>query len=111
MPRDPRISSLVSAIAGGLVVLVIGALLLATDVIDTGKTTREVIRQEPITRNASNEDGGLTVRDIYKRDAPGVVFITAHIVRRSESPFGPLPERGTASGSGFVLDKDGNILT
>jgi S1-C subfamily serine protease len=112
MPRDPRISSLVSAIAGGLIVLGVGAALLATDVIDTGQTTREVVRQEPITRPASNEDGGLTVRDIYKRDAPGVVFITARIVRRSQSPFGlPVPEQGTASGSGFVLNKDGNILT
>jgi S1-C subfamily serine protease len=111
MPRDPRISSLVSAIAGGLVVLAVGAVLLVTDVIDTGETTREVVRQEPITRNAASE-GGLTVRDIYKRDAPGVVFIEARILRRSESPFGiPVPEQGTASGSGFVLDKAGRILT
>jgi S1-C subfamily serine protease len=112
MPRDPRISSLVSAIAGGLVVLIVGGVLVATDVIDTGSTTREVVRQEPITRPASNEDGGLTVRDIYKRDAPGVVFIQSRIVRREQSPFGlPIPEQGTATGSGFVLDKDGNILT
>jgi S1-C subfamily serine protease len=111
MPRDPRISSVVSALIGGLVVLVIGAVLLATDVIDTGTTTREVVRQEPITRNASN-DNGLTVHDIYKRDAPGVVFIRARIVRRTQSPFGfPGAEQGTSTGSGFVLDKDGNILT
>src|SRR5918999_4360011 len=105
MPRDPRISSALSAVAGGLVVLIAGVLLLVTDVIDTGETTREVVRQEPITRSASNEDGGLTVRDIYRRDAPGVVFIEARVVRRGESPFGlPAPEEGTASGSGFVLD-------
>jgi S1-C subfamily serine protease len=112
MPSDPRISSLVAAIAGGLVVLIVGAALLVTDVIDTGETTREVVRQAPIAGSASNKDGGLTVRDIYRRDAPGVVFIEARIVRRGESPFGiPVPEQGTSTGSGFVLDKEGNILT
>jgi S1-C subfamily serine protease len=105
-------SSALSAIAGGLVVLIVGALLLATDVIDTGTTTREVVRQEPITGTGSNDDDGLTVRDIYRRDAPGVVFIEARVMRPGESPFGiPAPEQGTASGSGFVLDKRGNILT
>ncbi len=90
----------------------LGAVLIATDVIDTGDTTREVVRQAPLTRPAANTDEGLTVSDIYDRDGPGVVFIQSDIKSQSTSPFG-LPDQGggVATGSGFVLDKDGYILT
>src|SRR5207237_9722430 len=52
-------------------------------------------------------------RDIYRRDAPGVVNVKAEIVQRVQSPFDLFPQsqQGEASGSGFVLDKDGYILT
>ena len=107
--------SVLSGVLGGLVVLVLGAVLIATDVIDTGDTTREVVPQTPISRPASDSmagDEGLTVQEIYERDGPGVVFIQADIGSESASPFG-LPDDGTgiATGSGFVLDKDGYILT
>jgi len=104
-----------SGVLGGLVVLVLGAILIATDVIDTGDTTREVIPQTPISRPASDSmpgDEGLTVQEIYERDGPGVVFVQADVGSESASPFG-LPDDGSgiATGSGFVLDKDGYILT
>jgi S1-C subfamily serine protease len=90
-------------------VLVVGAILLATGVIDTGDTTK-VVRQEAITRPASNPSGGgRTVSDIYKTEGRGVVFIQARGVTDSQS-FG-LPQQGTATGSGFVVGKDGYILT
>ena len=95
--------------------LVIGAVLIATDVIDTGDTTREVVQQTPLTQPASDtatNDQGLTVPEIYDRDGPGVVFIQAEIHSQTESPFGlPGDNSGIATGSGFVLDKDGYILT
>jgi S1-C subfamily serine protease len=101
---------LLSGVIGGLVVLVLGAILLATGVIDTGKTTK-VVRQEAITRPASNtKGGGRTVADIYKTEGRGVVFIQAQGVTDSQSPFG-VPQQGTATGSGFVVGKDGYILT
>jgi S1-C subfamily serine protease len=102
---------LIAGALGGLVVLVIGAILIATDVIDTGGTTK-VVRQESITRPASNTKAGpgRTVADIYKKEGSGVVFIQSRGVQSSESPFG-LPQEGTATGSGFVVDKDGTILT
>ena len=31
--------------------------------------------------------GGLTAREIYKRDAPGVVFVRAEVVQQTQSPF------------------------
>jgi S1-C subfamily serine protease len=79
-----------------------------------GRTTT-VVQQAPLStdRPAGGEDGeALTARDIYKRDAPGVVFIRAEIVQREVSPFGlPSEQRGEATGSGFVIDRDGTILT
>jgi S1-C subfamily serine protease len=106
-----NLRTLLSAVAGGLIVLAVGAVLMATDVIPTGETTREVtIRQEPITTPASGDEDGVTVQQIYDRAGPGVVFVQARGVT-NESPFG-LPDRGsTATGSGFVLDKQGYIAT
>ena len=78
---------------------------------------RRVVQQAPLgaSDNASNDgDAGLTAGDIYKRDAPGVVFVRAQIVQRTQSPFDfglPQEQRGEATGSGFVIDKDGTILT
>jgi putative serine protease PepD len=101
---------LLAGVLGGLVVLVVGAILLATGVIDTGDTTK-VVRQEAITRPASSaKNGGRTVADIYKTEGKGVVFIQARGVTDTQSPFGP-PQQGTATGSGFVVGKDGYILT
>jgi S1-C subfamily serine protease len=78
-----------------------------------GGHTTTVIEQAPLggAREATAE-GGLTARDIYKRDAPGVVFVRADVVQRSQSPFDfGLPQRGQATGSGFVVGRDGTILT
>ncbi len=112
---DPRVTGVLGGVLGGLVVLVIGAILIATDVIDTGERTRPVVsRQAPISKPGSiqpNDKGGdLTVNRIYEKDGPGVVFISAQVSRGSTSPFGA-PEQGDATGSGFVLDKDGYVLT
>jgi S1-C subfamily serine protease len=111
---SPRSTSatgyLLAGVLGGLMVAVVGAILLATGVIDTGKTTK-IVRQESITRPASSasKSGGRTVSDIYKTEGRGVVFIQAKGVQSSDT-FG-LPEQGTATGSGFVVGKDGYILT
>jgi S1-C subfamily serine protease len=108
--RNPVIAGII----GGLVVLLIGALLVATGVV--GKEEKTTIVQSAVAGSAaSDEEGqvqGLTVSEIYKRDGPGVVFIRAEVTQQTDSPFGlPQEQRGTATGSGFVLDKDGHILT
>ena len=42
-----------------------------------------------------------------------MVFVRAEVVQRTQSPFdlGPSEQRGEATGSGFVIDEDGDILT
>jgi putative serine protease PepD len=85
--------------------------------VGSGKTTTTLVQQAPFgaSDNASDSsDSGLTAGDIYKRDAPGVVFVRSQIVQRTPSPFNfglPQEQRGEATGSGFVLDKAGTILT
>jgi S1-C subfamily serine protease len=79
-----------------------------------GERTTTVVQQAPISRPVNDRDGqGFTPREIYKRDAPGVVNVKAQIVRQVESPFDVFPQeqRGQASGSGFVLDRSGYVLT
>jgi S1-C subfamily serine protease len=105
------IANILSGLLGGLVVLVLGAILIATDVIDTGDSST-VVRQSPITQTtADNGDGdGRTVRDIYKQEGRGVAFVQAKGVSSDQSIFGQ-PNEGTATGSGFVVDKEGTIIT
>jgi S1-C subfamily serine protease len=108
--QRPVASTLIAGALGGLIAVVIGAVLIATDVIDTGDSTT-VRQQAPISQPASDPgatDGGRTVQDIYREEGRGVAFIQAEGVSDS-SVFGQ--EGGTATGSGFVVDEDGTILT
>jgi S1-C subfamily serine protease len=106
------IANILSGLLGGLIVLVLGAILISTDVIDTGDSSTVVQRQAPMTQpTADDGEGGRTVRDIYASEGRGVAFISAQGVSSQESsPFGT-PQEGEATGSGFVVGKDGTILT
>jgi S1-C subfamily serine protease len=104
------VSTLIAGALGGLVVLVIGAILIETDVIDTGDSTTRVVRQAPIAQPAADPasaQGGKTVQEIYRQEGRGVVFIQS----RGVSGDNPLGQQGTATGSGFVVDSDGTIIT
>jgi S1-C subfamily serine protease len=104
----PFVSAL---LGGGLVVGVIAA----TGGLSTSQKTVTVLQsQSPIApSNVSQQSVGLTPHQIYVRDAPGVAYVTSTIVRQSESPFGLGGEsqQGQATGSGFVINSDGTILT
>jgi S1-C subfamily serine protease len=106
------VSNLIAGALGGLVVLVIGAVLIETDVIDTGDTTR-VVRQAPISQPGADpaaSQEGKTVQEIYREEGRGVVFVQSEGVSGGQSPLGQ-PQQGTATGSGFVVDEDGTIVT
>jgi S1-C subfamily serine protease len=103
-----------SAVAGGLVVLVAGLILIEAGVVDTkdDSSSAPVIAPAALARPASNTSQGLTVHDIYPRDADGVAFIRSTIVQKTQSPFGlPQQQSSEATGSGFLIDNDGHILT
>jgi len=108
-----RALALLSGLLGGLVVAVAGAILIATGVIETGGANVREVVQAPITRPAADDGGeGLTVSDIFKRAAPGVVFIRAEVAGGGgDSPFGAPQREGQATGSGFVIDTEGTIVT
>jgi S1-C subfamily serine protease len=105
--------ALLSALVGGGVAA--GAVLVLDPGRDTrggGQPTRTIVQQAPLARDGG-KDAGLTPAEIYERDAPGVVFITAEVVETQTSPFDlyPTERRGESTGTGFVIDDRGSILT
>jgi S1-C subfamily serine protease len=104
-----------SAVAGGLVVLICGLILIEAGVVDTSDNSSSsgVVAPAALAEPASNSQSkGLTVHDIYQRDAQGVAFISSQIVQQTQSVFGmPQQQQSTATGSGFLVDNDGHILT
>jgi S1-C subfamily serine protease len=76
-------------------------------------TVRNVAAPSP--ENVSATPAALNAAEIYRRDAPGVVVVNATLVRRVKNPlapFGPAQtETARALGSGFVIDRQGHILT
>ena len=104
-----------SGALGGLIAVVVGAILIATGVIDTGDT---VVQREGARPTASGGDeragsSAQTVNDIYRRTDAGVAYVQARggSVGRSPIPGLPAPEEGRASGSGFAIDREGHIVT
>jgi S1-C subfamily serine protease len=108
-------SPFIAALLGGVVVAVA---LLAAGVVGGTTTTKTVIQQSPVATSkpasSGSSEGALTAHDIYERDAPGVVFIRSRIVQDVASPFDfgqPQQQQSEATGTGFVIDKQGDILT
>jgi S1-C subfamily serine protease len=101
---------LVFAAVGGLVVA--GA-FLALGV--TGRrSTHTVVEEAPVaSQPVASSSRRLTPHALYERDAPGVVFIRAQARRPVQSPFAlrPAGSGGISTGSGFLLDGSGDILT
>lgn len=107
----PLLSALIGA---GIVV---GVLAAAGDL----KGNRETIVHEvqptlPAQSSTSSKSGGgFTAHEIYVRDAPAVAFVESSIEKKVESPFNPFgteeAEKGTATGSGILISKEGLILT
>ena len=96
-----------AALAGGV---------SAYGVDSTHPVTRTIIRTTAATDAVSAPpQTGLSVNQIYKKDAPGVVVVTATSTTTTSNPFDPFgapqKQQQQALGSGFVIDKSGHILT
>ena len=95
---------LASGLVGGAVAFAVGSVVWE-------EPTTTVIRESApagLQPAAFETDGAAgTVGEIYASAAPGVVQVTSS--RLTEGFFGP--ERADGLGSGFVIDKDGHIVT
>jgi S1-C subfamily serine protease len=104
----------VSALAGGVLVAI--AFLIALDAgwtDDGGDLPEPGLESLPATARDDGAESAVT--RIYERSSPGVVFVEAEGVPSGpEPPLGPFggPQGpGTATGTGFVLDEEGHVLT
>jgi S1-C subfamily serine protease len=110
----------VSALLGGGIVV---AVLAASGTLgSSGKTVTEVQAPAPSATSGTASSGGRLresdrqgdrAHEIYEYAAPSVAYVTSTIVRKSESPFGfgETAQQGIATGSGFVINANGTLLT
>jgi len=108
-----------SALLGGAVVAAFGLLAIASGWIEAeGGSTTTVAA--PLSAPIEVKDSGDSnlVNQIYRRDGQGVAFIQASRTAEESpglNPFGePEPEGeggGVATGSGFLIDTQGHIIT
>jgi S1-C subfamily serine protease len=95
-----------------------GLALGGAAVMDVGGTTtvREVVTA-PSSASTAFKGGALSINAIYLQSAPGVVQVTSTAVVETEpnpffgNPFAPGSQTQRSLGSGFVIDKDGHIIT
>src|SRR3954447_23597229 len=105
--RRMALMLVVSALVGGLAS---GGLVLALD--GGGSESTTTIVRPSTNRTISNAGEGLDAKSLYAAASPGVVDITSRgVSAETQNPFGGTPQKGTATGTGFVADKDGNIVT
>ena|SRR5215211_3321723 len=106
---------LVAAVIGGLIVAILGWIAIAAGWVKSSSDTEQAPLAAAPAPEPTGQQGngkGLTVNGIYQHDSPGVVFVQAQQAPRPPSPFNPFGGGGgTATGSGFVIDQDGDILT
>ena len=80
-------------------------------------TTTTVVQREAAASSATTQAAAssstLSINEIYRRSAPGVVQITSTGKTQSGTDFfgQPFTQPAQALGSGFVLDKAGHIVT
>jgi S1-C subfamily serine protease len=112
-------SSFGSALLGGLVVAIFGAIAISAGWVDAKSETTTTVTT-PVSAPVDAKEGGDTniVNEIYRNDGQGVAFIEATEPAEespsSLSPFGEEEESrggGIATGSGFLIDTEGHIVT
>jgi S1-C subfamily serine protease len=106
-----------SALLGGAIVAALFSLALSAGWVKADGSTSEAEiapLAAPIADRGSEEGGGNLINQIYRRDGQGVAFISSELKPHQElSPFGVPEEQGggTATGSGFLIDTEGHIVT
>jgi putative serine protease PepD len=101
-PRAPRLALIASALLGAGLLAV---LLLAVGAIGGSTNVTKVVNQAGTTTGAAKP--ALDAAAVYSSSAAGVVDITARGVSATPDGSGS----GTASGTGFLIDAQGHVLT
>jgi len=105
-----------SALLGGIVVAVFGWIAIAAGWIHADDSGSTVTVSQPLAApvDAKEEGDGNLVNQIYRRDGQGVAFISSELKAQESSelsPFGQPEGGGVATGSGFLIDTEGHIVT
>ena len=94
-------SKLFPALIGAFAACVVFVVLAVAGAFDDDSTSPTSSGRDPVrTQTAATPSGGLDVAGLYAQTRSGVVFVEA----RGQGP-------GGASGSGFLVDENGSILT
>ena len=110
-------SSFGAALLGGAVVAAFGWVAIAAGWIEADDGGSTVTVSQPLSAPIEVRDEGDTnlVNEIYRRDGQGVAFISAEVAGGEAPPAGPFgepeEEGGTATGSGFLIDTEGHVIT
>jgi S1-C subfamily serine protease len=110
---------LAAAVLGGVIVAAFGWIAIAAGWIQSeggSTTTVAAPLAAPVVDKSGEDDSSNVVNQIYKRDGDGVAFIESEIPAQEAQSFSPFGEPeseggGTATGSGFVIDTEGHLLT
>ncbi|HEX6666732.1 MAG TPA: trypsin-like peptidase domain-containing protein [Solirubrobacterales bacterium] len=119
MPKPKRSlrTPFLSALLGGAIVAAFGWIAIAAGWIQSeGGSTTTVAAPLAAPVSDTGDEGSNIVNQIYKTDGDGVAFIEAESSAPAEQSFSPFGEPeseggGTATGSGFVIDEEGHVLT
>jgi putative serine protease PepD len=105
--RSQFVVPLLCAVLGGMVT---AGVLVATGALDPGTPAST---PGAVSLLDAGPVGGTAAGDVYRSEVSGVVAVRARSVPVSASAFdvAERPRDGVLSGSGFVVDRDGHLLT
>jgi S1-C subfamily serine protease len=101
-------------IVGACFVVAIAAGWIEAEDGSTTTTVRTPIAAPVATAEGDGGEETNPINEIYRRAGQGVAFIEAQLGDGDSAPSGPFGEpggEGSASGSGFLIDKEGHVVT
>jgi putative serine protease PepD len=110
-PRRPVAARRFVVLAAVLAAVAIGGGAGAAVYARTAGESRTVTETTAAARNVSNTSRALTVGEIFRENVKGVVEIETSTATSQPTPFGAGTQSASALGTGFVYDRNGDIVT